>query len=292
MKYIKGFLNRYKIKNTNRSFVGDILLFAFLLLFGTLSIWPLLYALNNAFKPLDEIFMYPPKLFVQRPTLDNFRDLFYLLNSSRVPMSRYIFNTLFITFMGTLGSIFIASLAAFPLAKYDFKGKKVLNKLIVYALMFNSTVLAIPNYLVISWFHLTDTIWSIILPVMSGTLGLYLIKNFMVQIPTVLIESAKIDGANEFYIYRKIMLPLAKPAVITLIILQFNTLWSATGGIYIYTQEKKPLSYAIGQIVNAGIARTGASSAVTLIMLIVPIAVFIISQSNVLDTFQTSGIKD
>ncbi|NLC94360.1 MAG: carbohydrate ABC transporter permease [Bacilli bacterium] len=279
-------------KRLNRSLYGDIILFTFLFIFGLFSAWPMIFVINNAFKPLNEILLFPPKLFVKNPTFDNFRDMFVLMNNSWVPFSRYLFNTLFITIVGTVGSVFISSLAAFPLAKYNFPGSKLMSKMIVYSLMFSSAVTGIPSYIIISRLQMLDTFWAILIPTFGTTLGLYLMQNFMSQIPTDLIESAKMDGAGEFKIYWKIIMPLARPAWLTLVILQFQNLWGNTGGTYIYEEKLKPLSYALSQIVNAGVARTGVAAAVTLLMLVVPLSVFIISQSNVIETMATSGIKE
>ena len=281
-----------KFKRRNRSIFGDISLTLFLGLFGLFSIWPLIFIINNAFKPLNEIFIFPPKLFVQSPTLTNFEDLFIIIGNSWIPMSRYIFNTVFLTALGTAGSVIIGSMAAFPLAKYVFPGSKVMSRLIVYSLMFNGTVTALPNYVIMSKLHLINTYWAIILPSAGSTLGLFLMLNFMVQVPDALIEAAKMDGANELTVFWKVMMPLSKSAWITLIILSFQTLWGTTRGGFIYSEKLKPVSYALSQIINAGIARTGVASAVTLIMLVVPIVVFVISQSNVIQTMATSGIKE
>ena len=294
-KWFYGIKKRYKdarLKRRGRSLGGDIFLALLLIGFGLFSAWPMIFVINNAFKPLDEIFLFPPKLFVQNPTIDNFVDLINLMGNSWVPFSRYIFNTLAITFLGTVGGVVISSMAAFPIAKYQFPGQKAMKKIIRYSLMFNATVTQIPNFIIMSRLGLIDTMYALVLPSIAGTLGLYLMLNFMMQIPDALIESAKLDGATEFQIYRTIIMPLAKPAWLTVIILTFQALWGATGGMFIYTEKLKPLSFALSQIVNAGIARTGVSAAVTLIMLVVPISVFVISQSNVIQTMATSGIKE
>ena len=275
-----------------RSLGVDIVLFLFLGAFGIFSLFPLLLAIVNAFKPMSEIFIFPPRLTVDNPTLNNFFDLSFILESFDVPLSRYAFNTLVITGLGTFGTVMLGSLAAFALAKYEFPGSKMMSSLIVYALMFSSAVTAIPNYLIMTYLGLVDTYWSVILTAVGGTLGLYLMKNFIGQLPDSLIEAATIDGANEFTIYWKIIMPLCKPAWITLIILSFQQMWGTTGGVFIYSEELKPLSYVLNQLVSGGIARTGVSSAVSLIMLTVPVAVFVISQSNVLETMSTSGMKD
>lgn len=289
--FVKNKYYRRKFKRRNRSIGGDVVLFVVLAFFGIFSLFPLLYTLTSAFKPFSEIFMYPPRLIVENPTLDNFLDLATIIEDFTVPLSRYIFNTLVITGIGTFGTVMLGSLAAYPLAKYEFPGSKLMSNLIVYALMFSTSVTAIPNYLIMSALHMVDTYWAVILPAVGGTLGLYLMKNFMVQVPDDMLEAAKIDGSSEFGIFFKVVMPLCKPAWITLVILSFQQMWGTTGGVFIYSEELKPLSYVLSQLVSGGISRTGVASAVSLLMLIVPIGVFVFSQSNVIETMATSGIK-
>ncbi|MCI5938721.1 MAG: carbohydrate ABC transporter permease [Bacilli bacterium] len=280
-----------KKKRINRSKGGDIALFIFLAIFGCFSALPLVLTVSNAFKPLDEIFLYPPRFFVKNPTLNNFSDLVNALGSSLVPFSRYFFNTILVTIVGTFGHIIISSMCAYPLAKYKVPGGAVIFGLVVYSLMFPSSVTAIPNYIVLNFFGLIDTYWSIILPAFAYSMGLFLMKQFMSSVPTSLIEAAKIDGAGEFKIYYKIVMPLVKPAWVTLIILLFQSLWSTYGSSTIYREDYKMVSYALNQIATAGAARQGTLAAVSLIMIIVPIAVFVISQSQVMETMAHSGMK-
>lgn len=288
---IRHYLRMRKIRRRNRSLGVDIALIIILGAFGLFSLYPLIYIIVSAFKPMSEVFIFPPRLVVENPTLNNFFDLGFIIEEFDIPFSRYAFNTLIITGLGTAGTVLLGSMAAFPLAKYEFPGSKLMSNIIVYALMFSSSVTAIPNYFIMSAMNLIDTIWAVILPAVGGTLGLYLMKNFMVQIPDELLEAAKIDGAGEFQTFFKTVMPLCKPAWITLIILSFQSMWGTTGGVFIYSEEWKPLSYVLSQIVSSGISRTGVSSAVSLIMLIVPVTVFVISQSNVLETMATSGMK-
>lgn len=290
-RWIRSALRRRKLKRRNRSLAGDVALTILLGGFGLFSLFPLVYTIVSAFKPLSEVFIFPPRLTVDNPTLNNFFDLGTIVESFDVPLSRYLFNTLLITGFGTFGTVLLGSMAAFPLAKYQFPGSKLMSNIILYALMFNASVTAIPNYLIMSYFNLIDSYWAVILPAVGSTLGLYLMKNFMVQIPDSMLEAAKIDGASEFRTYWKVVMPLCKPAWITLVILSFQQMWGTTGGIFIYSEELKPLSYVLTQLVSGGIARTGVSSAISLIMLSVPVTVFIISQSNVLETMATSGVK-
>ena len=288
---VRKFQSR-KIRRRNRSLWGDIGLFIVLGLFGIFSLFPLIFIVVNAFKPMSEIFIFPPRLTVDNPTLNNFFDLRVIIEGFDIPLSRYAFNTLIIVGLGMLGTVILGSMAAFPLAKYKFPGSRVMSQIIVYALMFNMTVTAIPNYLIMSRLGLINTYWAVIIPAVGSTLGLYLMQSYMVQLPDEMLESAKIDGASEFRTFWSIVMPLARPAWITLIILSFQTMWGTTGGIFIYQEELKPLSYVLTQIVSAGISRTGVSSAVSLILLAVPVSVFVAAQSNVLETMASAGLKD
>jgi len=279
-------------RKMNRSMMGSFWLFVFLSIAGAFMALPLVYAINAAFKPLDEIFLFPPTLFVRHPTFDNFVDLKILLGQSWVPFTRYIFNTVFITGMGVIGHVLLASAAAYPLAKHRFPGKTVLFTTVVLSLMFAPQVTAIPNYMVMSWIGLIDTYWAVIIPAFAFPLGLYLMKQFMEQIPDALLESAKIDGANEYRIFWQIVMPNVKPAWLTLIILLFQLLWGTDGNGFIYSEQLKTLHYASNQIIFGGIARAGVGSAVAVILMSVPIALFVFSQSRIIETMATSGMKD
>lgn len=170
-----------KIKRRNRSLGVDIILTVILGAFGLFSLYPLIYIIVSAFKPMSEVFIFPPRLVVENPTLNNFFDLGAIIEEFDIPFSRYAFNTLFITGLGTAGTVLLGSMAAFPLAKYEFPGSKLMSNLIVYSLMFSGSVTAIPNYFIMSGIGLIDTYWAVILPAVGGTLGLYLMKNFMVR---------------------------------------------------------------------------------------------------------------
>jgi ABC-type glycerol-3-phosphate transport system permease component len=280
-----------KKKRLNRSLGGDITLLLLLALFGVFSAYPLIITASNALKSLDELFLFPPRLLPRNVTFDNFRDLSDLMSNSWIPFSRYFFNTLLITISGTLGHVLIASMAAYPLAKYKFPGRSLLFTLVVYSLMFAPQVTATPNYIIVSRIGLIDTPLAIILPAIASSLGLYLMKQFMQQIPDELIESAKIDGASEYRIFFQIVMPLVKPAWLTLIILLFQRLWITDGGSFIFSEELKPVSFALRQIAQGTIERAGTIAAVSFIMMIVPVTFFILSQSRIVETFSHSGMK-
>ncbi|MEO3946634.1 carbohydrate ABC transporter permease [Gorillibacterium sp. CAU 1737] len=279
-------------KRVNRSFMGSLSLFLLLLAVGSFMALPLVYAINNAFKPLDEIFLFPPRLFVRNPTMNNFSDLMNLLSQSWVPFSRYIFNTVFITGMGIVGHVILASAAAYPLAKHHFPGKAILFQIVVLSLMFTPAVTATPNYMIMSWLGMVDTYWAVIIPAFSYSLGLYLMKQFMEQIPDAILEAAKIDGASEYRIFWTIVMPNVKPAWMTLIILLFQMLWGSDGNGFIQSEQLKTLHFAANQIIQGGIARAGAGAAVALILMSVPITLFVFSQSQIIETMATSGMKE
>ena len=194
--------------------------------------------------------------------------------------------------MGCVGHIVLSSMAAFPLAKFRFPGSEFMSKLIVYSLMFTSSVTAVPTYMIMSRLHLVDTYWAVIFPAFSLPLGLFLMKNFMEQVPTALIDAASIDGSSYFGMLWRIIMPAVKPAWITLFIVCFQGLWGNSASNFIYTESRKPLAAMLQNLSGSGVARTGVVAASSLFMFVVPLAAFIISQSNVMETMATSGIKE
>ncbi len=277
----------------SRSTGGDVGITIILTLLGIFMFLPMFYVLMQSLKPLDELWMYPPKFVVMNPTLNNFKDLFVLMNDSWVPFSRYIFNTVFTSVCGTFGHLFLASMAAYALAKIKFPGGKMVFKTIQTSLMFHSTVTAVTSFILMSAFKMIDTYWAIIIPAWGSTLGLYLMKQFMdTNVPDTVLESARLDGASELRTYWTIAMPMVKPAWLTLIIYSFQGLWNAGSSIYIYSEQLKSFNYAIGQITAGGIKRQGASAAATVLMMAVPILVFVVSQSNIIETMGSSGMKD
>ena len=277
----------------SRSAGGDAGITVILTILGAFMFLPMVYAISQAFKPLDELWMYPPRFIVRNPTLKNFSDLFTLMNDSWVPFSRYIFNTVFTTIMGTFGHLFIASMCAYALAKIKFPGGKFVFKTIRMSLMFSSTVGGITSFMIMTALHLVDSYLAIIIPAWGATMGLYLMKQHMEStVPDTVLESARLDGASEIRTYWTIAMPMVKPAWLTLIILSFQGLWQQGASIYIYSEQLKSINYAIGQIMAGGIKRSGASSASGVLMMMVPITVFVISQSNIIETMGSSGMKD
>ena len=277
----------------SRSAGGDAGITFVLTILGIFMFLPMVYVLSQSLKPLDELWMYPPRFIVRNPTFNNFKDLFVLMNDSWVPFSRYIFNTVLTSVGGTFGHLFLASMAAYALAKIKFPGGKMIFKTIRTSLMFHATVTSITSFIIMSSLKMVDTYLAIIIPAWGSTLGLYLMKQFMDSaVPDTVLESARLDGASEVRTYWTIAMPMVKPAWLTLIIYSFQGLWNAGSSIYIYSEQLKSFNYAIGQITAGGIKRQGASAAATVLMMAVPILVFIITQSNIIETMGSSGMKD
>ena len=277
----------------SRSTGGDVGITVMLTALGIFMVLPMIYVISQSLKPLDELWMYPPRFLVSNPTLNNFKDLFVLMNDSWVPFSRYIFNTVLTSVAGTFGHLFLASMCAYALAKIKFPGGKMVFKTIQTSLMFHSTVTAITSFMLMSAFKMVDTYLAIIIPAWGYTLGLYLMKQFMdTNVTDAVLESARLDGASELRTYWTIAMPMVKPAWLTLIVYCFQSLWNAGSSIYIYSEQLKSFNYAIGQITAGGIKRAGASAASQVLMMAVPILVFVITQSNIVETMGSSGMKD
>lgn len=276
-----------------RSLGGNIVVLGLLILLGLFMALPLIYVVASSLKPFEEIFIFPPRFFVRRPTLSNFSDLFILSSSLWVPFSRYIFNSVFVTVAATFFHVLFASMAAYPLAKKDFPFKNIIFSVVVISLMFVSQVTFIPQYIIMANLNWIDTFWALILPPIGSALGLFLMKQFMEQIPTSLLEAARIDGASEYRIVFRIVMPNVKPAWLTLVIFSFQSIWANPAAQFIYSEDMKMLPAAINQIVTGStIARMGVGMAATVFLMLPPLILFILLQSRVIETMAHAGIKD
>jgi ABC-type glycerol-3-phosphate transport system permease component len=268
----------------------------FLVLVAIWMAWPLVFMISTAFKPLDEMFLYPPRFFVMRPTLSNFADLFMAAAGTLVPPTRYLFNSVVVSVTAVALIMLVQSMAAYPLAKLRFAGRNLINILTMAAFMFATQVTDIPRFLVVNALHLTDTYASLVLPVVAQPFMVFLLSNFMAQVPESLLEAARMDGAGGWFIYRRVMLPMVKPALFTVLILTFITIWydSFTPMIYLRHEVLKTLPIMLGQIGGGAgtVARTGATAAATLLTALPTIVIFVLVQRNVLQTMAFSGIKE
>ena len=285
-------LFRFKrLRRGGRSRVGNAALFVVMIALSVLMIAPLVYSVINSFKPLDELFAYPPRFFVVRPTMENYSMLFKLVANMRVPFSRYLFNSAFITALTTVASVVIASMAAYPLAKYKLRLGWLFD-LVVLTLLFNGTVLALPQYVIMARLHLINTMLVYIIPNLAAPLGLFLMKQFMERIPMPLIESARIDGATQFQIFFRIVMPQVKPAWVTLTLFTFQSVWAQQPLNMVFDENLKLLNMAFTNVIAAGISRMGPSMASAVVLMLPLIVVFLVTQSNVIETMSASGIKE
>ena len=297
-KELEKQIKRMKISKVNqakrytRSRAGNFFYILFLLLAAAFSVLPLIYCVATSFKPLDELLVFPPRFFVYRPTVQNYAALPGLLSSLRVPLTRYIFNSLFVSIVTTALYIILSTAAAFALSRSKLWFRKVFFLMVQFALLFNSFTLAIPQYLIYSYLGIIDTYWVYILPMLAGTMGVFLMKQYMEgSIPDALLEAARIDGAGPYRIFFQIAIPMVKPCIMTLMLFGFRDAWAIAPGETIFTESLKTLPGAVSQITAAGIARAGSSMAITVILMIPPILVYMISQSNVLESMNSAGIK-
>lgn len=270
---------------------GDIVLAVFLISVGIFMILPFVYSILQSLKPMEELFVFPPKFFVRNPTLANFKNLLLHTNNMWVPVERYIFNSIFISVIGTAASVIVGAMAAYPLAKYHFPGSVLFEKIIVLSLLFVNTVTAVPQFVLMSRLHMVDTIWALLLPSIGSSMSLYLIKNFMSQLPDDLLEAAKIDGAGHMCIFWQIIMPNIKPAWVTVVILVFQGMWNMNTGAVIYSEQLKNLPTLLSQISSGTVATAGISAAASVILMLPPVVVFLCSQSQVVETMAYSGIK-
>lgn len=279
-------------RQAGRRIGGTIAIFAFLLILGLFMALPIYLTVVMSIKPVEELFIFPPKLYAIRPTLENFGDMFAVLKSNRVPFSRYVFNSLFVTVTVTVCQCIFLSMAAFVLAKCKFPGSRLLNGLIVVSLLYQSNVIYIMQYMVMAKMGIINSIWALILPSIASPIGLYLMRQSIGQIPDAMIEAAKVDGAGLFRICWQIVMPNQKPALMTLIIFAFQTAWNLQAGAVIFDEELKTLPTVVTQAAASGLARAGVAMTAAVFMLIPPILVFMLAQRQVIETMAHSGIKD
>lgn len=281
--------------NPKHFHLNQIPFLLFVIPFVIIMILPLLYIFNHAFKPFDELIEYPPRFFVRRPTLDNFNELFRATTTTGIPVSRYLFNSIVITLIVVTLTIILSSITGFALSKLKFRIKGVLAEINTLAMMFVGTAVAIPKYIVIEKLGLIDNFLVHIIPILAVPVGLFLIKQFIDQVPDDLIEAAKIDGANNLVIYWKVILPLIKPALATVAILSFQAVWNNAdiSATYLNSDTLKSFAFYMSTLSSTSnqVAGQGMSAAASLIMFLPNLIIFIILQNQVMNTMAHSGIK-
>lgn len=280
--------------NPKRFSAGQVKFYAILLPLAIFMIIPVVFVINQAFKPLGELFAFPPTILAKNPTADNFKDLFALSGNTGVPMSRYLLNSLLITVLTVLLNLVITISAAYTFSKKKFKGNKALFGLNQLALMFVPTAVAVPRYIVIVRMGLVNSWWAHILPLVAMPVGLFLVKQFVDQIPDALIEAAIMDGAKDFTIIRKVIIPLTRPALATSVVLTFQQVWGAVeaSNNFITDDSMRTLAFYLNSIAtNNTVAAQGMVAAASVILFLPTLMIFICMQSQVMNTMSHSGIK-
>lgn len=267
------------------------ILMVILVLFTSL---PLIYMVSTAFKPLKELYLFPPTFFTKHPTLQNFRQLFDTASSGSVPMTRYLFNSITTTGIMVFLTVIISSMGAYSLEKLKPPGHKMIFRAVIVGLMFVPPVAQIPIYIVMSKLHLLNTYAALIVPSLATPMYLFLMKQFMSQVPDSMIESARIDGASELRIFFRIIMPATKPAWCTVIVFAFCSQWNNSGNsiVYVTDQSMKTLPYVLSSIGSGSASMTGAQAAATLLTTSVTIVIYAIMQKNVLSTMSYAGIDE
>jgi len=270
-----------------------LIILLFLTGLGVFMMLPLVFLISTAFKPMEELFVYPPRFLVYHPTLDNFKNLFMAMSGDRIPLTRYFFNSIVVSGVTVSLTIIIGSLASYPLAKHKFPGHKMLFGLIIVSLMFAPEVVEIPRYLVVSYLGLMDTYSALILPSLAFPIGLFLMKQFLEQVPDEIFEAGKIDGASEWTMLFRFAIPLIRPAWATVVILSFTAIWNDAGSSALFTQteQMKTLPYYLSTVNGQGVARAGANAAATFLLTMPTVLIFVLFQRQVLSTMAHSGIK-
>jgi ABC-type glycerol-3-phosphate transport system permease component len=279
-------------KRVGKTWKNDIGIFIFLTLLGLFMVFPIYIAIITSIKPINELFIMPPKLYSIDPTFDNFVDLFVVANNSWVPFSRNVFNSFLVTVVSTGLHVVFACMASFILAKCRFPGSVLINKAVVIALLFNSTVTYIMQYIVMARLGMINTYAALVLPMIPQAMGLFLMIQSVGQIPDAMIEAAKVDGASLMRICWGIVMPNVKPALMTIIIFEFQAVWNYAGGAVVYDEALKTIPTVVQQIALAGLSRQGAIGASAVVLMIPPLVIFIAAQGQVMETMAHAGMKD
>ncbi|MBP1993612.1 carbohydrate ABC transporter permease [Paenibacillus eucommiae] len=279
-------------KRLRNAKMSNVILYVILTALAVFMALPLVYIFNHAFKPLHEMFLFPPTFLVQQPTIGNFTQLFNSSTGDLVPFTRYLFNSVLISIVTIASVILVSSLAAYALAVKQFPFKALVMSLIMVSLMFAPETVAIPRYLIVSGLGITDTYFAHILPFLASPVAVFLLIQFMGQIPNELIDAAKLDGASEFGIFRKVVLPLAAPAVATIAIISFQGVWTDVEGstLFVHDETMKTMAYYVTTLAT-GIAGQNISAAAGLLMFLPTFIIFLLFQRKVNETMVHSGVK-
>ncbi|HCI0794720.1 TPA: carbohydrate ABC transporter permease [Enterococcus faecium] len=279
-------MDYFKKTSVNRQ-TKKILSYVLMTVIGIILIIPLLWMVFTSLKPMEEIVRYPPTFFPEKIVWEN-----YLDTIAAFPFWRYARNTLFITVLVVIGNVLSNSFIAYGFAKLDFPGKKLMFALVLSTMMIPGFVTMIPQYVLFSKIGWVGTYLPLIVPSFFGNaFNIFLMRQFYLSINNELIEAAEIDGANHLYIWSHLMLPLTKPALITIAINSFNAAWNDFLGplLYIQDQEKYTLQIGLQVFQNQATAQWNYLMAGATLVLIPTILLFFFAQRYFIEGMDLTG---
>lgn len=206
--------------NHKAKYFGRFLIYLGLILGSIIMLLPLVWMTSAAFKPLNEVMKIPPTWIPQEPTLNNFTEVF-----QQFPFARYLLNSIIVAVVVVISTLITSAMAGYALAKFKFPGQSFIFILIISSLMVPFQVRMIPLFRMVVAFEWTDTLWAVIFPWLIDAFGIFMMRQFMLSIPSELLDAARIDGAGEFRIFWQIALPLTTPALSALSIFTFLGNW-------------------------------------------------------------------
>ncbi len=274
----------------------QIILTILLSLLAVFMLLPIVFIFMQAFKPLSELFLYPPRFYVMNPTLQNFSQLLVSVDVAVVPVVRYLFNSVLTTILSVLTVVVVSTMVAYTLSKHNFIGRQMILDMIILALMFAPQAVLIPRYIIVQRLGLIDSYLAHVLPLVAAPVSVFLFKQFVDQVPDDLLAAARIDGASEWHILFKMIIPICRPAVSTIALLTFQSAWNTLEPsiYYIENEAMRTLPFFLGTLTSGlanNVAGQGAAAAAGLLVFLPNLIFFLIMQSRVIQTMAYSGLK-
>ncbi|MCT4544298.1 MAG: carbohydrate ABC transporter permease [Vallitalea sp.] len=279
--------NKAKV-NKNKK-IGKIVLSGILLIIGFLNIFPFLFMLSSSFKPLNQVFDYPIQLIPRTFIIQNYKNLFL----PEYNFVRWYSNTTIMICVTILLKTLIVSMTAYAFARLKFKGRNVIFLIFLSAMMMPPDVTIIPKYAIFNMMNITDTMWSLVFPYTFDVFFVFLLRQFFISIPFSLSEAAIIDGCSHFKVFYKIILPLAKPALVTMIIFTFVWGWNDYMNPYIFISDTKKQMLSVGvELFTTAKATDYATQMAAATLILVPVLIlFLFAQRFFIEGISTSGVK-
>jgi multiple sugar transport system permease protein len=267
----------------------NIILFTVLCLGSLFVVVPFVWMILSSFKSIDEFYLMPPKILPREFSMDNFNELF-----KRANFGKYYVNSLFVTTIQVLLNIVIVTLAGYGFAKYEFPGKDFIFTVILSTTMIPWVATIIPLYIMTYKVGAVDTYFGLVFPGIADAFSIFLAKNFMTTIPTALIEAARIDGAGEFKIFGRLILPLTKPIISVITINKFISSWNAFQWplLVVSSDEIRTLPLAIAKFSSQYNDAYNLKMASATLAIIPVLIVYIAFQKYFVSGISLSGIKE